>query len=289
MPFVRKTAELLLPWWLVILFRLDFLISMIQEMEYAQRLRRYNESSSWIVRAFFKKQLHAKLEEIKDSYIPAFERLAVFLRELGLSSSADQADRVAVRLSETSKIEGVEYTEMLQALLDRIGDETGRQQFFMVPPHRTTFYTEASKLFGESTNAAFPSAQPEIEHAAKCLAFGRNTASVFHLMRVMEVGLRVLGKSLNDPALDPKRNPSWEAILKRCDDQLKLPLKDRSPEWKTDDSFFSEAIANLRAVKNAWRNSTMHVERDYDEEEALDVMNAVKGYMRHLAGKLKER
>ena len=113
-----------------------------------------------------------------------------------------------------------------------------------------------------------------------------NTACVFHLMRVMEHGLRVLGKSLNEPSLDPSRNPSWEVILRKCDEQLKLPIKDRCTEWKTDDLFFSTATANLRSVKNAWRNPTLHIERSYDEETALEVFNATKAFMRHLATKL---
>jgi hypothetical protein len=32
----------------------------------------------------------------------------------------------------------------------------------------------------------------------------------------------------------------------------------------------------------------MHVETVYDPDKALDVLNAVKGFMRHLSEKLKE-
>jgi hypothetical protein len=104
----------------------------------------------------------------------------------------------------------------------------------------------------------------------------------------MELGLRSLGKSLNNPKLDPLCNPSWESILKKCDDELKLPLEDRSPEWRKDDGFYSEATGNLRAVKNAWRNPTLHIDRSYDPERSLDILQAVKGFMRHLAERLSE-
>ncbi|HTE83781.1 MAG TPA: hypothetical protein VK821_03540 [Dehalococcoidia bacterium] len=66
------------------------------------------------------------------------------------------------------------------------------------------------------------------------------------------------------------------------------PLGQRSPEWATDDPFFSGATAFLMAVKDAWRNPTVHVEINYDEEKALDVWNSVKAFMRHLATKLGE-
>jgi hypothetical protein len=105
-------------------------------------------------------------------------------------------------------------------------------------------------------------------------------------MRVVEVGLRALGHSLNDPSLDPKRNPTWEAILKKCDTELQKPRQQQSPEWAADSTFFANAAANLRAVKEAWRNPTLHVEISYDEERAVEVYSAVRAFMRHLATKL---
>ena len=42
------------------------------------------------------------------------------------------------------------------------------------------------------------------------------------------------------------------------------------------------------AVKDAWRNPTMHVEITYTEEMALDVFRHVQAFMRHLATKLSE-
>jgi hypothetical protein len=97
-----------------------------------------------------------------------------------------------------------------------------------------------------------------------------------------------LGVSLSDPSLDPKKNPSWELILHRCDTELQEVKKNRTPTWQKDDQFFSDATANLRSVKDAWRNPTMHVEIDYDEDKARDVFYAVKGFMRHIAKKMDE-
>jgi hypothetical protein len=277
----------LLPWWLVIRFPAHFFFTVIQEMEYAQRLRRYHHSV--FGGGYADKLLRQRLDELKVTLGKQFSQLYLAVEELGLNSSADQTGRVLDKILDPGDIGVQEYAEMMQALLDRLYDDTKRQHFFMIPPHKVLAHTEASRFFGDEVNSAFPSAQTDIEHAAKCYAFGRNTATVFHLMRVMEVGLRALGESLNDPNLDPKKNPTWESILKRCDEQLKLSLKDRSQEWRVDDQFYSDAVANLRAVKNAWRNPTMHVERNYEEDEALDVLNSVKGFMRLLATKLKQR
>jgi hypothetical protein len=107
-------------------------------------------------------------------------------------------------------------------------------------------------------------------------------------MRVLELGLRALGTSLGDPTLDPNANPTWDRILKRGDGELLKTADKRSKEWQANGEFFTDAIANLRAVKMAWRNPTMHVTGLYDEEKALDVFNTVAALMRHLATELHE-
>jgi len=142
--------------------------------------------------------------------------------------------------------------------------------------------------FGQEVHSRFHTANYDMNEAGKCLSFGRNTAAVFHLMRVLEVGLRALGKALNDPSLDSKRNPNWETILRKCDQELQKPHKDRSPEWAADEPFFSTATVNLRAVKDAWRNPTMHVEQVYDDEQAREVWSSARAFMRHLATKLQD-
>lgn len=39
--------------------------------------------------------------------------------------------------------------------------------------------------------------------------------------------------------------------------------------------------------KQRWRNPTMHVERDYDEEQAFDILRNAKNFMLHVARRLK--
>ncbi|MGO8909596.1 MAG: hypothetical protein ACLQDM_09785 [Bradyrhizobium sp.] len=176
-----------------------------------------------------------------------------------------------------------QLAEIQQTLIDELEDRL----VLCLPADKGSFYT-GHDLFGPDVARQFSSASREITEAGRCLALNRNTASVFHLMRVMEIGLRALGRSLNEPQLDPKRNPSWEMILRRCDQEMQKPLAQRSPEWQQAESFYSTATANLRAVKDAWRNSTMHVEQTYDDETALEVWNTVRAFMRQIATRLAD-
>lgn len=252
--------------------RLNLMLSIARILQHGQGFRQFGMFGSTVP---------------GDKYLEGFQHVREDLEELGLVNSLDQTDRIIQALNKGG-VSTQDYAEMLQALLDRLMDETGRRQVFMIPTHKVQYYSGAVDIFGEHVNKCFNSAQKDIERAAKCYAFGANTAVVFHLMRVMEVGLRTLGSSLNDDSLDPKRNPTWETILRRCDEELRKPIKDRSPEWSNNGQFYCDATANLRAVKDAWRNSTMHVDRDYDEDESLNILNAVKGFMQKLAERLSE-
>jgi len=175
---------------------------------------------------------------------------------------------------------------MGHTLQERIHDELEGCVLLALDKRDADLFGDAKRLLDAETLMKFPAIRLDADEAAKCFATERYTASVFHLMRIMEVGLRALGASLNDPSLDPKTNPSWEKILLRGDKELQKHLADRSPEWRSDESFFSTAQANLRAVKDAWRNSTLHVETNHNRDSAEDISKAVRAFMRHLATKL---
>jgi hypothetical protein len=206
------------------------------------------------------------------------------LIELQMEAAYATAVRMAESLDDPACPLSYLHDEMKDLRL-RVFDELNYRTCFYVWRDEEKLY-KADKLFGETVATNFPSAAFDIEEAGKCLALGRATACVFHLMRVMEVGLRALAKSLNDPRINPANNPSWHNILKKGDDELQKVVAQRAPEWRSDDQFFSQAQANLRAVQFAWRNPTMHIDVTYTPETAKDVMQCVGGFMRHLSTKL---
>jgi len=209
-----------------------------------------------------------------------------FCASYGLAASKTTTRRAIDQLAER-KMDSEQLRALSEELHGRLRDELRAAYFLHLTPREADLFSQPRDLW-EAVVDRYPSAIRDIEEASKCLAVNRNTACVFHLMRLLERGLRTLGGALNDPGLDPKRNPSWDAILRKCDDELRKPVKDRCAEWRTDDAFFSTATANLRAVKDAWRNPTMHVEKHYDSEEAREIYSAARAFMRHLAGKLSE-
>lgn len=170
----------------------------------------------------------------------------------------------------------------IQEISNTIRRELGSTFLYLMPRNRLDFYN-SSVPFGIEVYTGFPSANFDITEAGKCFALGRDTACVFHVSRVAEIGLKELAKNLgvNESA------PSWDGILKKIDNELKKDFKDKQPEWKKDEDFYAEAALHLRTYKNS-RNNTQHADKKYTSEEAERIFNAVRDLMKHLSVKLRE-
>jgi hypothetical protein len=55
-----------------------------------------------------------------------------------------------------------------------------------------------------------------------------------------------------------------------------------------DGELFDGLYVSLDAVKNPWRNSTMHIDNKYTDDEAEHVFAAAKGFMKKLASRMDE-
>jgi hypothetical protein len=195
---------------------------------------------------------------------------------LNLESGLDQIARMRALCNlETSPSE---FGNALKELANRIEDELNRRAFFFVAPDRAKFFEEEYP-FGKRIANRFPSLTEDISEAAKCLAAGRFTASVFHLMRVLEAAVQRLAKLLGT-TVNVKNEP-WGAILKPIDDAIRnLPGGPKVTREENDrKAAFSEAAAYLRHVKDAWRNRTMHPKRTCTEDDAISIFKGVKMFM----------
>lgn len=162
----------------------------------------------------------------------------------------------------------------LEQLSSVIHSELESRIFFHLRQDQACFFDQ-KELFGAEVNAKFPSLHYDMAEAGNCYALGRSTACVFHLMRIMEVGVQKFGTKLG-VALTEEKN--WQNILDEINREIKkLPAK--APET----TGMSAASANLYAVKLAWRNQVMHPNDTYTLEEAKDLIGLVKIFMQQLS------
>ncbi|HTU43439.1 MAG TPA: hypothetical protein VMF91_00070 [Bryobacteraceae bacterium] len=194
--------------------------------------------------------------------------------------SALFANRVCRELADP--MPHAQMADRFNQLINRLSDEAQLTACLIIPNDRAAYYADRPH-FGLDVNDRFPSAILDISEAGKCLACGRGTATVFHLMRVMEAGLKAVASALGIPYA-----PSWESYLRQINDRITAKHKHKGIKWKRDEPFFRDVAAHLQTVKLAWRNPTMHIVNHYDRDAAFEVFNAVKAFMRHIATRLQE-
>jgi hypothetical protein len=201
---------------------------------------------------------------------------------LGLRSTRQGALRLH---GEILKIPLDHLQHSIHHLTLRFHDDLVGFVFFYLAADKREHYQKTVPL-GEVGQSKFPTANLEVIEAGNCYAFERYAACVFHLMRACEVGVKALYKTLGLAA--PKLADSWGNLLRPMDEELKKNPKDRCKAWAAESEFFDNATNDVRAIKRAWRDSTMHVQSPYDESSSLKVLNAVTSFFVHLSNKIDE-
>lgn len=176
----------------------------------------------------------------------------------------------------------------LQACLNRLQEGAlaelqSKKALFLSPAEVEKWHPQAP-LFGKDFQAKFPKAQYDLEEAGKTLAVARATACVFHLMRVVELALFAVHECLGIKVNLTGNNRNWGSILGR----VQTVIENKGNKW-TEKNTFQELYAMLIAVKDAWRNPTMHVETKYTLEDSERIFVAVSGFMRQVSSRCDEQ
>lgn len=162
-------------------------------------------------------------------------------------------------------------------------DELKARQFFFVERRYTKFYQQP-ELFGPEVNDYFHEAMDDIQNAGTALALGQGTSCVMHLMRASEVALKALAKEL-----DISYGRSWEDYLSKVEKNLSMKHTLKPANWREKEVFYRDMAGDLTAIKQAWRNPTMHPERTYTTENAELILMAIKALMQHMARHLQPK
>jgi hypothetical protein len=225
--------------------------------------------------------LDPELPESGGALLQSLLRLRDNLMECGLTVTAESLGRIAEGIASKKPVTriAVDIGIFNQVLVD----EFKAKGVFVLSDEQSKYNRTALELFGEKTCMSFPSIADDAEDAGKCLCFRRGTATVFHLMRIMEAGLRCIAQPLGIPYA-----PSWESYIKQINSRIEGKHKSKGVQWKKDQAFFRDVMGDLTNVKIAWRNPTMHIDRRYSPDEAEDVFRAVKTFMQRLSTRFHE-
>lgn len=206
---------------------------------------------------------------------------------LGLVITGSQIKRIKTLLDDGHGNVPVEYFgQQMIEVHTRLVDELASHTFLNVVPSRVRFYEPREVLFGLEVDARFPSTAYDIAEAGKCYALYRSTACVFHLMRVLEIGLRVFADRFGVPS----DRQNWHNIIEGIEKAVRGMSSDpaRPADWKDQQEFFSGAATQFMFFKDAWRNYVTHGRDKCTEGEAEKILNSTQAFMQTLATRLRE-
>jgi len=225
-------------------------------------------------------------EDIKQILVGRLDSMTELCKDIGLELSVMLLEEikhdVAVASDSRPSYGFLKFGADIQELARRIDHEMSMPLFLCIPRSKAEYFDQPA-LFGADVSNKFPDDSYDVQEAGNSLATGRNTACVMHLMRALEVALDATGLGVGVPQAVIEAKNSWETLLKKIDSQMVANDKASTPDWPPKRQFFVDAHAHLFAVKNAWRNPSMHLEKKYEEAEAERIYRAVKDFMEHLA------
>ncbi|MFH1652347.1 MAG: hypothetical protein ABID87_09660 [Chloroflexota bacterium] len=214
-----------------------------------------------------------------------YSELKPGLNNLKLSRVLSEQVRRLDKLIEQNSVHPEVLITVLGELHSNIIHEYTSPYFIQINVERRELYEQRAPLFGSDVANTFPSASADIAGAGRCLALDEWTACVFHLMRVLEIGLRDLTSriGLEKRAIELE---NWKTIIDQIEKKIRqLEQAPRSDEKSEILRFYSEAANCFRYFKDAWRNHVSHSHAHYSERDAFSVYVNVQSFMQTLAHK----
>lgn len=213
--------------------------------------------------------------------------LRTHCEEMGLLVTLAQIDRVNHMVQSDTGLDNLfQFGQELIQVQTRLNDELQSRLFLAISPEKVRFYSDDAEPFGHAVAVAFPSTSGDAREANKSLAVGRSTACVFHLMRVLELGLTAFANRFNVSS----SHTNWHNVIEGIEKAVRNIATDpaRPPDWRDQQEFFSQAASHFMVIKDAWRNYTAHARGNYTDEEAASLLGNVSAFMQKLATRLQE-
>lgn len=228
------------------------------------------------------------LDEIDRRFVESrLKGLPEHLATLGAKMTSLAVEEARGKLSFPTATWGT-AKECLEDVGTTLRRELSLMTLFVLGAKEQKYFSPEEALFGDEVKTKFGSIAFDLDEAAKCYALGRPTASVFHQMRIMEASVRAVARCLKipDPTRPAERN--WGFVLGEIRKGIEHRWPTAADRMGGDGQVLESLYAFLDAVKNPWRNDTMHPAAKYTDDEAEHIFVAVCGFMKKLASRMDE-
>jgi len=211
------------------------------------------------------------------------------LYKSGMTGASEEAGRILKNVRRETLHPSALESEA-RTIGHRILEELGKRKFLRVP-NACHGFVDRNDLFGADVATNFKAAVADIREAGNCLAAECGTAAVFHLMRVVEHGLRALAndRRVSIPKKKPLELATWEDIIRELErEETAIQGFPKTLAREAQYEFVHGAMMQFRAFKNVFRNQIMHTRDSYTRTDAMGVFDHVKQFMQILAARISE-
>ena len=216
----------------------------------------------------------------------SLDRIQKRLVYLELPEAAKYTRNIHAKLGASQCDNLEQYFDQATVLWEIVVNEIEEHVWGFIPKSHGSYFKQEA-LFGEKVNEEFDGAIVDIREAGTCYALGRYTASVFHLMRVLEIALHKLANDLGVAFPAAIELENWHNIIEKIESAIRDREKQlpKGMQKSAEMQYYSEAAKEFRYFKDAWRNHVSHSRVEYDIHDATKIMEHVREFMQHLAKK----
>lgn len=232
-------------------------------------------------------------------------RLRDIADEQGLSLTVQQIDRFErdvdfARQYNAGAIDSRKIAMAFDNVFDAFHRDIADRSFFHYEPAKAQLFQRALDDWADVITA-FPSSRDDVLAASDCYALGYHTASIYHSMMILELGLPAFARRLKIQI--KKERATWLPIIGTIQGEidrrrraLAAPTKGSKPlsarhaqrERQTLEAFELAAV-EFKYFASIWRNHMAHGRGCYDENDAKKVLDHVRAFMEVLARQVKLR
>ncbi len=187
--------------------------------------------------------------------------------------------------------QGITWSELrnqAKVLLEAIHSELCYRRFAFVPTEKATMHDKFGSSW-EGIWARFPEVKEDSQRAADCYALEQNTACVFQMMRVAEIGLRNIAKQVGVRLTDkgkpqPTEYATWDKVIQGINAKITAARAlAHGPKKNMKLQFYSQAADQCVFIRDIWRNEISHTRKSYNDAEALGVITRIREFMELLS------
>ncbi len=222
------------------------------------------------------------VERMNNYYVPMLRLCQAECERLELTAALN---RFAPFNFEIRK--GISWSELrnqAKTMLEAIHSELRYRRFAFVPTPKATLHDKFGSSWEEIWKQ-FPEVKEDSQDAIDCYALEKNTACVFHMMRVAELGLRNIAKKVRVKLTDkgkplPVEFATWNKVIDGIKSRITAArAKPKSARQNKQLQFYSDAADQCTYIRDLWRNDVSHHRKGFNDGEALGVVDRVQQFM----------